>query len=226
VTSALGVMTRAVVVATAPGALAVVGGLPLAVRAVLTLRELGVSEIGVVAGAQDPAVAAALGRRGLTSATDGLSTLAASAAPALVVGGDVLFDGAVLAPLLASVDSDPAQVVRPPGTHPGHVWAAVCSGAVVSALVSHLRRGTRTLDEAWKAVRPPAAVAIRPREGLCLQLDAAHPAGALTDASSSPRPGTPLRPMATWLHSSTVTSPGSSRAVSSCGPGHRTRSPL
>ena len=181
-TSALGVMTRAVVVATAPGALAVVGGLPLAVRAVLTLRELGVSEIGVVAGAQDPAVAAALGRRGLTSATDGLSTLAASAAPALVVGGDVLFDGAVLAPLLASVDSDPAQVVRPPGTHPGHVWAAVCSGAVVSALVSHLRRGALTLDEAWKAVGPPAAVSIRPGEGLCLQLDVDHPAGALTQA--------------------------------------------
>jgi len=122
------------------------------------------------------------GRCGLISTTDGLSTLAASAAPALVVAGDVLFDGAVLAPLLASVDSDHAQVVGLPGTHPGPVRAALCSGAVVPALVSHLRIGARPLDKAWEAVGPPAAVPIRPGEGLCLQLDADHPAGALTDA--------------------------------------------
>jgi phosphatidylglycerophosphate synthase len=175
-------VTRVIVVATAPGALAVVGGLPLAVRAVLTLRELGVSDVAVVAGAQGAAVAATLGRRGLTAAADGLSTLAASAAPTLVVAGDVLFDGTVLAPLLASVESDRARVVRMSGAHPGHVWAALCPGAVVTALVSHLRKGAPTLDEAWKAAGPPASVPIRHGEGLCLSLDADHPASALTDA--------------------------------------------
>jgi hypothetical protein len=69
-TRAAGEMTRAIVVATGPGALAVVGGLPLAVRAVLTLWELGVPEVGVAAGAQDAAVTAALGRRGLSGAAD------------------------------------------------------------------------------------------------------------------------------------------------------------
>jgi CDP-alcohol phosphatidyltransferase len=172
----------AVVVATRPGSLASVAGLPLVVRAVLTLRELGVSDVAVVAGAQDPAVAAALGRRELTSAAGGLSTLAASAAPALMVAGDVLFDGAVLAPLLASAESDGARIVGLPGTHSEHIWAVRCPGAVVAALVDHLRGRTPTFDEAWNAKGTPEAVVIQPGEGLCMPLDADHPAGALTDA--------------------------------------------
>ena len=87
-------VTRAVVVATGPGALAVVGGLPLVARVVFTLRELGVSEVGVVAGPQGAAVTATLGRRGLSAATE-LSSVAALAAPTLVVAGDVRFEGAV-----------------------------------------------------------------------------------------------------------------------------------
>jgi len=56
--------TAALVVATSPRALAVVGGLPLAVRAVLALRRAGVAEIGVFAGAREhPALRAALRRR-------------------------------------------------------------------------------------------------------------------------------------------------------------------
>ena len=179
-TGATGGVTRVVVVATGPGALAVVGGLPLVVRAVLTLQELGVSEVGVATGAQDATVTAALRRRGLTGA--GLSVVAASEAPILVVAGDVLFEGAVLAPLLDSIEPDRAQVVRLPGPRPGAVWAARCSGPLASTLVDHLRSGTPTLDEAWKATGTREAMPIRPGEGLCLQLDADHPAGALTDA--------------------------------------------
>jgi phosphatidylglycerophosphate synthase len=152
------------------------------VRAGRTLWQLGVSDVAVVAGAQDDAVAAALGCRGLTSAAGGLSTLAASAAPTLVVAGDVLFEGAVLAPLLASTEPDHARVVRLRGVPPGPVWAALCAGAVVATLVSHLRKDALTLDEAWKAAGPPAAVPIRHGQGLCLPLDADHPAAALTDA--------------------------------------------
>jgi phosphatidylglycerophosphate synthase len=181
VTSALRGVTRAVVVATAPGALAVVGGLPLVVRAVLTLRELGVSEVGVVAGAQDAAVAAALEHRRLSGVT-GLPTVAASVAPTLIVEGDVLFEGAVLATLRASMEPDRVQVIRLPGPHPRPVWAARCSGPVVSTLVDHLKSGTLTLDEAWKVEGMPAAMPIQALEGLCMPFDADHPAGVLTDA--------------------------------------------
>jgi len=175
-----GGVTRAVVVATGPGALAVVGGLPLVVRAVLTLQELGVSEIGVEAGAQGAGVTAALRRRGLTEA--GLSVVAESGAPILVVAGDVLFEGAVLAPLLASMEPDRVMVLRPPGMPPGPIWAARCSGPLVSALVNHLRSDAPSLDEAWKVKGPPGVMPSLPGDGLCLPLDPDHTAGALTDA--------------------------------------------
>jgi phosphatidylglycerophosphate synthase len=98
------------------------------------------------------------------------------------VGGDVLFEGAVLAPLLASMESDRPQVIRLPEPHPGPVWAARCSGPLVSTLVNHLRSGTPTLDDAWTATGAQEVMPIRSGEGLCLPLDADHPADALTDA--------------------------------------------
>src|SRR5262249_57814968 len=112
---------RRVVVATATGGRGVVAGLPLAVRAVLPPRELGVSDVTVVAGAKEPAVTAALGRRGLTVGADGLSISALSAAPTLVVAGDGLFDGTGLAPLLTwgAAGRTPVPPRRRAPTRPG-----------------------------------------------------------------------------------------------------------
>lgn len=97
-------MMSALVVATSPQALAVVGGLPLAVRAVLALRQGGVAEIGVLAGAQARDLRRALDRRGIA-----VRWLDASAdAGALgdfdsvaIVAGDVLVaeDGVRRAPI-------------------------------------------------------------------------------------------------------------------------------
>ena len=179
-TEAASGVTRAIVVATGPAALAVVGGLPLAVRAVLTLREMGVSEVGVAAGAQHAAVTAALGRRGISAAAEP-STGAAPAAPTLIVAGDVLFEGTVLEPLLAPMEPGRVMILRTSGSQPRPIWAVRCFGPLVSMLVNELRSGTPTLDEAWKAKGTQDAVPILPGEGLCMPLDADHTADMLTD---------------------------------------------
>ena len=62
---ARGDVTRAVVLAATPDSLTVVGGLPLAARAVLVLDRAGFEAVGVIAGVQQAALRAALGQRGL-----------------------------------------------------------------------------------------------------------------------------------------------------------------
>jgi hypothetical protein len=81
---------QAVVVATRPEALAVVGGLPLAVRAVLELRAAGFATVDVVAGTGQRQIDVWLERRGLSRATSSVS--ASGPSPVFVVTGDVLFE--------------------------------------------------------------------------------------------------------------------------------------
>ena len=150
-------VTWAVVLATSPAALTVVGGLTLAVRAVLVLRELGITDVTVVAGAaQQPVAEALLARRGLEAGT-GLDAACdpSGAECVLVVAGDVVFEGPVLGPLLAAAQPGQCRVAWHPGDAPGHVRVALCPRARIPALVAQLRTGAGTLAGPSRASASP-----------------------------------------------------------------------
>lgn len=148
----------ALVVAAGQGALTVVGGLPLVVRAVLALRAAGVGEIVVFAGPQRERVAALLARR-----APGVPCVATVEAVegrtwperVLVLPGDVLVDSA------------------------GAARAVTLPRSALSRLLAR-PLGTASLAEALR--RAGAASGDAPGSGLYLPLDAAHPPAALEAA--------------------------------------------
>ena len=171
---------QAVVVATRPEALAIVGGLPLAVRAVLELRAAGFTTVDVVAGPSQCEVDVWLERRGLGRATSSPSALGPS--PVLVVTGDVLFETKVLAPLLMAARAGPIRVVRVSDVPRREVWAAVCPARGVAALIAGLDGGCRSLGDAIQTLgaldEPPVPLA----EGLCIPLEGARTPARMTVA--------------------------------------------
>ena len=92
--------TRALVIATAPGAEATVAGLPLAARAVLTARAAGLEEILVVGSPAGP-TGQVLGRRGVavTWIAPGAPVPGGGDGSTVTLAGDVLVDGDLVRPL-------------------------------------------------------------------------------------------------------------------------------
>lgn len=178
-------MKRAVILAATPDSLTVVGGLPLAVRAVLTLDRAGFDTLGVLAGPHEPALRAALGRRGLTervvwlAGADDAPALA-DGQPALVVTGDVLFDVGAFAPLAARA-AESRRAVR--GAMPGSgLRVVVCPGAVLPALLAEMVGGQRSLAEALPRAGQLDTPAVPVGPGLFVPLDATHPPPVLERA--------------------------------------------
>ncbi|MBI2468573.1 MAG: hypothetical protein HYV62_12290, partial [Candidatus Rokubacteria bacterium] len=146
----------ALVVATMPGALEVVGGVPLAVRGILALRAAGVAEVTVLAGAHVPRLRAALERRrdarglrwltgpGDTAGLVGLDLV-------LVIAGDVLVDAE------------------------GAARAPRCPGTALPRLLADLDAGVGLAE----ALRSAGATEPSRGDGLFVPLDVAHPRGAL-----------------------------------------------
>src|SRR3990172_1325099 len=110
-------VSRAVILAPSPDALTPVAGVPLAVRAVLALSAAGVGEIALLAGARETELRLLLDRRGLgprvawLASPDDAAPLA-DGGPVLVLTADILFDGAALAPLLATAGAGEPRVTR------------------------------------------------------------------------------------------------------------------
>jgi phosphatidylglycerophosphate synthase len=178
-------VTGALVVATAPGALAVVGGLPLVMRAVLTLRAAGLEPLAVFAGPQARRIATLLTPR--CSGVPVLGTPEAAAALAwpervLVVAGDALFDGPALAPLVARVGPDAAGDVAVGGVDgTADLVAAVVPGAAVPGVVEDLARGTGLRPDALARVGAGATVGV-PLEGFLAHAGPGWSAGRLEAA--------------------------------------------
>ncbi len=167
-------VTRALILAATPADLTAVAGVPLAVRAVLVLERAGFEAIGLVAGAQEPSVRAALARRGAEARvvwvrSAGDAGALAAGGPVLVVAGHLLFDPAALAPLLAA-GAEGRQVVRGAGPGSG-VRLAVCPAVRLPALVAELDEGRRGLGEALARVRGLDGPAVPPAPGLCMGAD-------------------------------------------------------
>jgi phosphatidylglycerophosphate synthase len=178
-------VTRAVILAATPDSLTVVGGLPLAVRAVLALDRAGFEAIGVLAGAQEAPLRAALDRRGLADRVlwlaghDDASVLA-DGKPVLVVSGDLLFDPAALTPVAAfAVESRRAVRGAAPGSN---LRVVVCPGAVLPDLLAELDGGQRSLAEALPRAGQLDAPAVPVGPGLYAPLDVANPPAALERA--------------------------------------------
>jgi phosphatidylglycerophosphate synthase len=167
-----GAVRQAVVVAARPEALAVIGGLPLAVRAVLELRAGGFTTVDVVAGPGQREVDVWLERRGLGRGTSSPSALGPS--PVLVVMGDVLFDMKVLAPLLAKGGAGQIRVVRTSDMPRREVWAAVCPAQALTTLVAGLDSGRRSLGDAIQTLGAPDEPEVPLGEGLFIPLDGTH----------------------------------------------------
>ncbi len=177
----------AIVVATGPGPLTVVGGLPLGARAVLALHAAGIPHVAVLAGAGAPRLRAVLDRRPLGAAVawlEGPADLPALELPdrVLVLTGDLLFDGAALAPLLAAVRPDEHRVVRASAGTATAARAAVCPRALVPALLAALADGRHTLGEALLRVGGLDGPAVALREGLAVPLEGAPGPAALERA--------------------------------------------
>jgi len=177
-------LTRALVLAASPDALRVVAGLPLGVRAVLALHRAGFGPIDVVAGTQEATLRQALDGRGLGdrvrwAGDPGALDVEDDGRPVLVVSGDLLFEPAVLAPLLAAADG--RRVVRAATVGSG-LRAAVCPEGLLPALVAELDGGRRTLTEALARIRGLEGPAVTVGRGLYAALDPAHPPAALEEA--------------------------------------------
>jgi phosphatidylglycerophosphate synthase len=178
-------VTRAVVLAATPDSLTVVGGLPLAARAVLALDRAGFEAVRVIAGAQEAALRAALGQRGLADRVLWLAgpddaSAVVDGKPVLVVTGDVLFDPAAFAPLAArAVES--GRLVR--GAMPGSgLRVVVCPGVVLPDLLAEVDGGQRSLAEALPRAGQLDATAVPVGPGLFVPLDATHPPPVLERA--------------------------------------------
>jgi phosphatidylglycerophosphate synthase len=119
---------RAIVLGTGPGARTVVGGLPLAVRAVLALHEAGFGDVGFLVSGRPRWVAEPLARRAISFRwVEAASTeMAEGPGPGdtltLLLAGDVLVDAAAMASLR---DVSPGPV----WTSTGDLIGVVCSPA-------------------------------------------------------------------------------------------------
>jgi phosphatidylglycerophosphate synthase len=167
---------RAVVIASRASCLALVGGLPLAVRGVLTLRAAGFAVS--VAGSRAAEVGAWLRRRGVAEAPP---TPSAKPAPVLVVMGDVVFEPRALAPLLATAEPGRLQVAQGPARAPGEIRAALCPEDALPALEAALSSDERSLGAALQELGhrdEPVPLG----DGLFLALDAGSTPAALTGA--------------------------------------------
>jgi phosphatidylglycerophosphate synthase len=124
----LGGVTCAIVLATGPGAGTVVAGLPLAVRAVLALREAGFDDVALLAPGRPNWAAEPLARRGVPVRWVEGPAMATPHPPGfrdaltLLLAGDVLVDTAAATTLR---DGTPGPV----RTAAGHVVGEVCSAA-------------------------------------------------------------------------------------------------
>lgn len=177
----------ALILATSPGASEVVGGLPLALRAVLALSAAGVTEIVLVPGAQARALEKALARRQVAARVRWLATAEdardlAGPAPALVLAGNVLVGGEALAPLLSEAGPDTFRLASAHGSRPGEVHAALCPGAAIPALLAALGGGTRALGEAIRRVGTPDSPVLSLGTDLFIPLDSDHPRAVLETA--------------------------------------------
>jgi 1L-myo-inositol 1-phosphate cytidylyltransferase / CDP-L-myo-inositol myo-inositolphosphotransferase len=180
----MGEPTRVLVLAASADVLRVVAGLPLGVRAILALHRAGFGPIDVMAGAQEGTLRPALERRGLGESLRWTGDPAAldvedDGRPVLVVSGDLLFDPAVLAPLLATADGQRVVRASTPGTG---LRAVVVPADRLPALVGELDGGRRTLTEALARIRGLEGPAVIVGRGLYAAHDPARPAAALEEA--------------------------------------------
>ncbi len=170
-------VSRAVVVASRAACLAPVGGLPLAVRAVLTLRAAGFA-VSVVAGPHAGEMSAWLSRRGIREAPPAPP---GGPAPVLVLMGDVVFEPRVLAPLLAAAEPGRLRVAQSPDAATGEVRAGLCPESALPALEASLSDGQCALGTALQGLGhldEPVPFG----DGLFLALDARSTPGELTEA--------------------------------------------
>jgi len=124
---------RAIVLGTGPGAGAVVGGLPLAVRAVLALHEAGFGDVGFLVSGKPRWVAEPLARRATPFRWVEAASTEMAQAPGpgdtltLLLAGDVLVDAAAMASLR---DTSPGPV----WTTAGDLVGVVCSPGAAACL--------------------------------------------------------------------------------------------
>jgi phosphatidylglycerophosphate synthase len=172
-------VTRAIVVATGAPCHAVVGGIPLGARAVLTLRSAGFA-VSLVEDPSSRDVEAWLARRGIRLAPPGPPV---DRAPVLVITGDVIFEARVLAPLLTAADPGRLRLGRGRDPLGGSIRVAVAPGDTVAALVGALSGG-QALEGALRSLPALQGVAdpVLLAEGLFLPLDSTHPPSVLTAA--------------------------------------------
>ncbi len=142
------------VLATTPGAGTVVAGVPLAVRAVLALREAGFEDVGLVVPGRPRWATEPLASRGVSvrwiapRGGDGSEPPGVGNAPTLVLAGDVLVDAAAVATLRDA--------------SPGPVWSR--TGRVVGEVRSNVE-GPKSLDpagcrHAGQGTRMPTGLAV------------------------------------------------------------------
>ena len=165
----MGRVKSAMVLATRPGAEAVVAGLPLAVRAALALREAGFDDVALVAPDRPRWVAEPLARRAVPvrwaspSAPSAVPT-ASHHEPTLLLAGDVLVDAAALVGLRDA--------------SPGPVWTATGRGV---GAVSASGAGATIPDLADRPARASASGTVI-RTGLALPLAEAGSPARLEEA--------------------------------------------
>jgi len=175
----LGRVNSAIVLATGPGAGTVVAGLPLAVRAVLALREAGFDDVALLAPGRPRWAAEPLARRGVplrwveVPLTDATHAANFGDALTLLFAGDVLVDPAAAATLH---DGRPGPV----WTAAGHLVGVVCSVADVATCLDRFDLSMR-----WPGSRCPtgeSASGTRIGTGLAVPLAAAGSVGQLERA--------------------------------------------
>ncbi|HEV8676567.1 MAG TPA: CDP-alcohol phosphatidyltransferase family protein [Methylomirabilota bacterium] len=172
----MGGVQGTLVVANMPGALTVVAGLPLVARAVLELRAAGYAAVTVFAGPQARRVAALLEPRCPDVAGLGSPDEAAALGwpeLVLVVAGDVLFDPAALAPLLAAATPGGVHFGQVPGAPGPEVPAAVCPGSAIPRLLAEASRGGGLRVEGLRRVGGAAAGGVPLTDGLLVPADRA-----------------------------------------------------
>jgi phosphatidylglycerophosphate synthase len=162
-------LESALVVASMPGALTVVAGLPLVVRAALELRAAGFRDLTVFAGPQRRRVAALLESRSpglrILESPDDAAAMSWSEL-VLVVSGDVLFDAATLEPLLANATPGTLRYGQPTGTPGPDVPAAVAAGSTMASVLTEASRSGGLRVEGFRRVGGGAALGVPLAGGL------------------------------------------------------------
>jgi phosphatidylglycerophosphate synthase len=180
-----GAIDTALVLAVSPESQAVVGGVPLLVRAARTLRAAGFTNVRIVVGSRAGEVSRLLARHRVDAALwpDRPSGIDGPAAddPVLVVRGDLLFERDVLAPLLAAAEPGRLRRATSGPIESGGVPAVLCPRRDLARLVAALHDGRGTLGQVLAELGHAASPAIPLGRGLCLA-PARSGASALTDA--------------------------------------------